>query len=685
MATSGYVDVKVTDWDTLRFSWEQQSQSVANNTTTINWYLKLIATSSGKINATAPKKWSVTVNGTKSSGTNYIGIGNNETKTLASGTETITHGDNGKKTFTFSFTQAFDINFDGSSIGTKSGSGSGTLNDIPRKSTLTVGNGTLGTSQTLTVSKLYSYNKHKILYTCGDISGYVVGGDSSYYYVNETTSTHTWTPPISLATQNTTGTTVSVKFELQTYANNNTYIGSNTYTKTYTIPASVKPSCTVTVTDVDNHTTTYGKPIKGISKLNITVTPTTAQGSPIATYKVVANETTYTKANVTTDVLKVAGTSSVTATVTDKRGRSGSASATVNVWDYSPPRITKLTVHRCNESGTEDDQGAYIKVTYSGEFTSLNSKNTATVKVSYKQSGTSTYTTSSQTVSWTTVSEKMTVTDKTYTFSASTEKSFDVKLTIEDIFNTASNVTSASTAQTVIDFRADGKAVAFGKVAESGDDLATLVDFGFRIRTVGGILQPVLEPNSDFDTVKTPNTYTLRSKAAANYQNSPVDVNATGTLTVESCGVEGQVRQVVRVCHKTDFKEYERYFYQSEWGAWKRKFEVILYNNASGSSGTITLSESAAKFSYIEIFFTDNKGKAGGYTKVYSPDGKTVCLSIVEASGNTITYIRRAIYDVSGTTLTPSKGNYLTMSSATLSHNATASNLIKIIRVIGHE
>jgi hypothetical protein len=396
-----------------------------------------------------------------------------------------------------------------------------------------------------------------------------VGGDSSYYYVNETTSTHTWIPPISLATQNTTGTTVSVKFELQTYANNNTYIGSNTYTKTYTIPASVKPSCTVTVTDVDNHTTTYGKPIKGISKLNITVTPTTAQGSPIATYKVVANETTYTKANVTTDVLKVAGTSSVTATVTDKRGRSGSASATVNVWDYSPPRITKLTVHRCNESGTEDDQGEYIKVTYSGEFTSLNSKNTATVKVSYKQSGTSTYTTSSQTVSWTTVSEKKTVTDKTYTFSASTENSFDVKLTIEDIFNTVSNVTSASTAQTVIDFRADGEAVAFGKVAESGDALANLVDFGFRIRTVGGILQPVLEPNTNLNDIKTPNTYTLRSKRLANYTNTPVEQNATGTLKVESGGVDGQVRQVITVCHKTNPLKYERYFYENEWGEWK--------------------------------------------------------------------------------------------------------------------
>jgi len=137
MATSGSKSITVTSWDTLKFSWERTSYSIANNTSTIKWTLQLISTSSGAINSTASKDWAVTIDGTKYSGTNTIGISNNSTKTLASGTTTIKHNNDGSKTFSYSFSQEFAITFSGSSIGTKSGSGTGTLNSIPRQATLT--------------------------------------------------------------------------------------------------------------------------------------------------------------------------------------------------------------------------------------------------------------------------------------------------------------------------------------------------------------------------------------------------------------------------------------------------------------------------------------------------------------------------------------------------------------------
>ena len=127
MATSGSKSVTVTSWNTLKFSWWENSQSIANNTTTIGWKLELIAGSSGRIDSSASKSWSVTVNGTKYSGTNTVGVSNNATKTLASGTTTIAHNSNGTKSFSYSFSQQFSITFDGTSIGTKSGSGSGTV------------------------------------------------------------------------------------------------------------------------------------------------------------------------------------------------------------------------------------------------------------------------------------------------------------------------------------------------------------------------------------------------------------------------------------------------------------------------------------------------------------------------------------------------------------------------------
>ena len=136
---SGNKTVQVTAYDTLKFSWWENSQDIANNRTTIGWKVELIATDYGRINSTGGDPWSVTVNGTKYSGTCDVSIGNNTTKTLASGTTVISHGSDGKKVFSYSFTVSFDgIYFSGSNIGVKSGSGSGTLTTIPRTSSFTI-------------------------------------------------------------------------------------------------------------------------------------------------------------------------------------------------------------------------------------------------------------------------------------------------------------------------------------------------------------------------------------------------------------------------------------------------------------------------------------------------------------------------------------------------------------------
>lgn len=664
MALSGSVDTSKYDGRYYQLSWKA-TQSITDNKSTISWTLKAVG---GNSSWYSERTLTVYIGGTKVySKDNRV---ERYTGTIKTGTLDLNHNSMGEKSFDVSVNAAVY----GTAVNCK-GSGSFTLNDIARASTITASNGTLGTQQSLTINSKAVGFSHAMMYTCGTAEGVILPKTLH----TSTSTTVRFTPPLDLAKQNLTGTSVSVTLTLITY-NGNTDVGTTTKTITCAMPASIKPTCGLAITDATGKKSIYGKAIKGISKLTISANGTTSMDSPIASLKITANGETYTTSPVTTGVLKAAGSILINAQVTDKRGRSGTASKNEAVYDYEPPVISKLSVKRCNSDGTENAQGAYIQATISGSYTSLDNQNSATYVLRYKKTTESSYTTvNSSTLAAYGITGN--VTDGTYVFSASTESSYDIVVEITDKFQTVKRVTSASTAFTIIDFKANGKGIGFGKVSELDD----LVDFGFRIRTNGGILQPVLEPNTNLDDIKTPNTYTLRSKNSANYTNSPIEQSATGTLKVESCGIEGQVRQVVTVCHKTDFKEYERYFYQSAWGAWKRKYDVVLYDNTSGSSSTITLSESAANFTYIEIFFTDNKDKTGGYTKVYSPDGKTVCLSIVEASGNTITYIRRAIYDVSGTTLTPSKGNYLTMSSATLSHNATASNLIKIIRVIGHD
>ena len=176
MATSGNKDVVATKTtsgntgDTLRFKWSRKDYSTSGNYTNINWELQLIAGGAGKISSSANKKWSVTVNGNSYSGTNKIGIGNNETKTLASGTTKIPHNSDGTKTFSVSFSQQFDITFN-SYVGTVSGSASFTLDSIPRYANF---NGTPALSDITQTSVKISWSANA---TCSKVE-YLLNGAS---------------------------------------------------------------------------------------------------------------------------------------------------------------------------------------------------------------------------------------------------------------------------------------------------------------------------------------------------------------------------------------------------------------------------------------------------------------------------------------------------------------------------
>ena len=452
MATSGSTSVAVTSWDTLKFSWELTSQSVTDNTSTISWKLQLISTTSGRIDSTASKNWTVTVDGKKYSGTNTVGIANNTTKTLASGSTTIAHNSNGTKTFSYAFSQQFSITFDGASIGTKSGSGSGTLTTIARKSSLTASNGTLGTAQTLTVSRQDSDFTHTITYKCGSASGTIATKSSS--------TSISWTPPLTLASQAPSGTSVSITMTITTYSGS-TSIGSNEKTISCAIPASVVPTVSLSVADVYTYRTTYGAYVQGKSKLQITVNASGSQGSTIQSYTTTIDGKTYTSASVTTSVLSGSGTLTIKTTVTDSRGRKASTTWDVNVLPYVAPKITSLTTKRCNADGSNNSTGAYLKVTFSAEMTALNNKNTATYKLQYKKTSASSYT--SKTLS--DYAGKYSVSGGTYIFAAESS-AYNIILTATDAFSDNIRTASGSSASMLMSWLAKGLGMAVGKVAE---------------------------------------------------------------------------------------------------------------------------------------------------------------------------------------------------------------------------
>lgn len=439
----------------ISISITQNSQSIANNKSNVT--VKVTASwTGGSHNAVVSGDGTPQANGwVKIDGTSYsfastfnTGVTSSGSQVIFSKTLDVSHNSDGSKTLSCSASYSTYV-----SSGTVTASASKTLTTIPRKSSLSASNGTLGTAQTLTVTKQASSFTHTITYKCGSASGTVCTKSSS--------TSISWTPPLSLASQNTTGTSVSITFTITTYSGD-TNVGSNTKAIICSIPASVKPSCSLTITDPTGYYDTYGGFVKGISKFNVVVTPTTSYGSSISSYKTTANGSTYTSSSFTTEVIKYSGNLTISATVTDERNRTGSASVTENVMDYSLPSIIKLTVLRANSDGTANDQGEYIKVTFSTLVTSLSNLNTAEYTLRYKRSNDSSWTE----VPLTDYDNVYSVTDSTYTFQADTGSSYNVELTVSDNHNATTRSTTASTAFTLMHWNANGNSMSIGKVSE---------------------------------------------------------------------------------------------------------------------------------------------------------------------------------------------------------------------------
>lgn len=472
MATSGSVSTGSYEGRYYTVSWTATQSSSANQST-ISWTLSAVGGSSSWY---AERTLNVVLGGsTVYSKTDRV---ERYAGTIATGTKTITHDSNGDASFSISIQAAVYV----SSVNC-TGSGTFTLTNIPRKSTLSVAAGTLGTAQTLTVYRKSTSFTHTIVATCGDQSKTVCS--------KSTSSSISFTPPLDWASENTAGTSVSVKYTITTYYGS-TVIGSNTYTTTCSIPSSVKPSCSVAVTDAMGYEDIYGGFIKGLSKFKVVVTATTSYGSAIASYSTTANGSTYTSKSFTTGVLKSSGTLTVKATVKDKRGRSGSASVSKTVLAYSAPKISKLVVGRCDEDGTANDKGEYVKVTFSGSVTSLNSKNTPSYVLKYKKSADTSYTS----VTLSDYASVFSVSNASYIFEADSGSSYDVQLSITDAFNTTTRSTSASTAFSLMHWSAGGTGMGIGKVAEEEG----LLDIGIPVRFREGAVHNLLWSGAEFMT-----------------------------------------------------------------------------------------------------------------------------------------------------------------------------------------
>lgn len=436
-------------------------------------------------------------------------------------TVNISHDDEGDKLL-----GCWASYYTGVSSGTVSTTGSLALTTIPRKSVLTASNGTLGTAQTLTVTRKSTLLTHTVRYSCGNASGTICTKSS--------TTSLSWTPPISLAAQYPNSTSVPVTFTITTY-NGDNEIGESSVNITCAIPVSVVPTVTIEVTDYSNHLSKYGAYVQGKSKLRVVATASGAQGSTIKSYKTEVDGKSYTKANITTEVLTGTGNLIVKTTVTDSRGRTATASVTVPVLAYTAPSISSLSVTRCDANGNASKSGAYLAVRFNAVITALNNKNSAAYTVKYKKTSATSY--STQTLS--NYAGKYAITGGVFVFSAETAYSYDVILTAKDDFASIPQSGVGSSIKKTWSILKNGLGFAFGKIAE----VANCLDMGWFIKMNGNKITELATPTDSQDAVNK--TYVDTNFAPAGYGYGGVVVSTATTSTTTEAELETVLKSLL--------------------------------------------------------------------------------------------------------------------------------------------
>ena len=441
----------------------QSSQSVSGNYSKVRILWKSTQTGESHNNNTLTAYYYISINGgaeTEYSTSTTLPMG--KTKTILDKTIQVNHKTDGKGSIKVRTSLNTRI-----SAGTVKKSAELTLDTIPRATTPTVSASSvdMGGSITISTPRASSSFTHELAYAFAgsDYVSIATGVGTSY----------SWTvPDLASRIPNATSGTVTVRCITK---NGSTTIGTKTVTFTAKVPSSVIPTVsTVTHSEATSGLAAqFGAYVQNKSTLAVRITGAGAKSSTITAYEATLNGKSYTAASFTSAVLSSSGTLTLRVRVKDSRGRWSSYKDTsITVQAYSTPKITAFSAYRCNASGNADDQGSYMAVTYQYSVSPVGNKNTASMAIKYKRSDATSYTNllTNSSLSASTTSKPTTIFSPDY--------QYDIQMTLTDWFGgtavTANTV--LPTALVIMDFRANGKGIAFGKVSEFNG-----IDFGWDI------------------------------------------------------------------------------------------------------------------------------------------------------------------------------------------------------------
>jgi hypothetical protein len=438
---------------------------------------------------------------------------------------------------------------------------------------LSAGSVNYGSSVTINISRAHSKLTHTIRYNWNNNTGTIV---------SQTTSTsYQWTVPNNFMNYIPNSTSTTGTIYIDTY-NGTALVGTKSASLTTIVPDSVVPDFTnISHSEANSAVAALGLGsgvyAQNLSKINISIVGATgAYGSTITSYKIVYDGVNYNAQSATTNTITNSGTRTISATVTDSRGRTKTKTVNVTVLTYSSPTITSFTVKRCNSDGTDNNMGTYIKVTYGGSFSTLNSKNTATLYIETKPKTSGTWTTKESF----SVGSSFSGT-KVYSGYDITS-SYDVRLRLVDKFYSVTSTKEVSTGVVTMSWGKQG--VGIGKIWERG-----ALDVGGDIYVQGKIYADGINIPDTRDVVDKPQDLPSRAisfafKRSSAVGNPPVTANPTYSHIIRIAGWstnEGSGGWPTELSIGTKGIAYRQATSATDWGVWKKIWSED--NDGSGS------------------------------------------------------------------------------------------------------
>ena len=351
-------------------------------------------------------------------------------------------------------------------------------------------------------------------------------------------------------------------------------------------------------------------------------------------------------------------------TLTDSRGFATTKNVNIQVLDWVLPTAI-INLQRENNFYSETN------INVNAEYSSLDNKNTISIKVRYKKVSDATYS------NYTTLQD-----DVTSQFTLDNNYEWNIQVLLEDRLGTTTYNLVLNRGIPIAFFDRLKRSLGINCFPEDSESLE--VDGDNILTRIAGYGQETQVVTGDWDTAcGTASGFYMGNGLT----NSPAGTTVANWWWVIHLAHNDKYQRQIAYSFLNNGEIYTRIMNNGTWNSWTTQTagKTNLFYNSSGTNGNVTLSDDANNYSYLEIYGYEGINNTQIYTKHDISLSKDINLfaGSIQQNGN-LFRITASSYTISGNTLTKKTANTGHANIFTkVVNEQNANGDIKITKVVG--